>query len=64
MTQDDSVLTLKLYYDLDTCTVTFDTDGGTKISAQTVRWGETAQRPADPKKQEYRFDGWYLGDEP
>ena len=62
--QDDSVLTLKLYYDLDTCTVTFDTDGGTKIPAQTVRWGETAQRPANPKKQEYRFDGWYLGDEP
>lgn len=32
-----------------TFTVTFDTDGGSTVAAQTVKEGEKATRPANPK---------------
>lgn len=43
-------------------TVTFDTDGGTAIPDQSVRVGATAEKPADPTKEGYTFDGWYEED--
>ena len=44
-------------------TVTFDTDGGTEIAAQSVQAGDTAYRPADPAKDGYTFAGWYTDKE-
>ena len=41
-------------------TVTFDSDGGTPVTPQVVKKGEKAEKPADPKKANYDFDGWYL----
>lgn len=43
-------------------TVTFDTDGGTAIPDQSVRVGAKAEKPADPTKEGYTFDGWYEED--
>ena len=43
-------------------TVTFDTDGGTSIPAQSVRSGGKAEKPADPTKSGYTFGGWYAED--
>jgi phi13 family phage major tail protein len=43
-------------------TVTFDTDGGTAIPDQQVRTGATVEKPADPTKTGYTFDGWYEED--
>ena len=40
-------------------TVTFDTDGGSTISSQTVAKGETPNRPNDPIKTGYKFEGWF-----
>lgn len=40
-------------------TVTFNTDGGTAVPAQTVVNGKTAVKPADPVKDGYVFRGWY-----
>ena len=41
-------------------TVTFDTDGGTEIASQTVKYGEKATRPdTDPEKEDYEFVDWY-----
>ena len=40
-------------------TVTFETDGGSQVPAQTCRYGELVQRPEDPVKEGYVFDGWY-----
>lgn len=44
-------------------TVTFDTDGGTEIAAQSVQAGDTAYRPADPEKEGFLFGGWYTDKE-
>jgi len=43
-----------------TYTVTFDSDGGSAVTAQTVESGKTATKPADPTKEGYTFKGWYL----
>ncbi len=38
----------------------FDTDGGSSISDQTITYGEKATRPStDPAKEGYIFDNWY-----
>lgn len=49
-------------YSFDAFTVTFDSDGGSAVSEQKVL-NSPAVKPADPKKDGYVFDGWYLGEE-
>lgn len=39
--------------------VSFNTNGGSAVSAQTVQSGKTATQPANPTKSGYKFDGWY-----
>lgn len=41
------------------CTVRFQSNGGTTIEDQSVRYGERVSRPPDPKREGYQFDGWY-----
>ncbi|MBQ2793605.1 MAG: InlB B-repeat-containing protein, partial [Clostridia bacterium] len=43
-------------------TVTFDTDGGSAVEAQTVEEGATATAPEAPTKEGYTFAGWYVGE--
>lgn len=42
--------------------VTFDSDGGSEVTAQTVKKGEMASMPANPEKAGYTFLGWYDGE--
>lgn len=42
------------------CTVTFDSNGGTDVDAQTVKAGKLAEKPTDPTKENRTFAGWYL----
>ena len=44
-----------------TYTVTFNSNGGTKVAAQTVAEGSAATRPANPTRKGYKFAGWYAG---
>ena len=44
-------------------TVSFDSDGGSEVEAQSVLDGEKATRPADPTKTGYTFTGWFKGTE-
>ena len=45
-------------------TVTFDSDGGSKVNAITnVESGKKVQEPTAPTKEGYIFDGWYLGED-
>lgn len=39
--------------------ITFDTDGGTAIAAQSAAYGDLLSRPADPQRAGYTFAGWY-----
>ena len=48
-------------YSFDEFTVTFDSDGGSAVTAQKVL-NSPAIKPADPKKDGYDFAGWYLED--
>ena len=50
-------VTLNITY--DGYTVTFNTNGGTAISAQTITAGEHVTKPTDPTKDGYTFAGWY-----
>ena len=40
--------------------VTFNTDGGSKVSSQKVIENKKATKPSNPTKSGYAFDGWYL----
>ena len=47
---------------IQTYTVSFDSDGGTEIKSQLIEKGSNVSKPADPIKKGYAFDGWYIGD--
>lgn len=44
-------------------TITFNSDGGTAINNKKVKENGSVIKPADPVKEGYTFDGWYLNDE-
>jgi len=43
-----------------TFTVTFNSDGGTDVSQQTVEENALATEPTDPTKEGYVFEYWYM----
>lgn len=44
--------------------VIFSTDGGTRITGQSVKINELIEKPEDPKKEGYKFLYWsYLNEE-
>ncbi|MBD5466237.1 MAG: hypothetical protein HDR22_10585 [Lachnospiraceae bacterium] len=47
-----------------TYTVTFDSNGGSKVESQSVIEGRRAAEPVPPAKEGYRFLGWYAGETP
>ena len=46
--------TVETYY-----TVTFNSNGGSSVSSQSVKKGEKLNQPADPTRSGYIFMGWY-----
>jgi len=44
---------------LNTYTVSFNSDGGSAVAAQTVGYGLSASEPAEPTKNDWVFGGWY-----
>ena len=52
-----SVLTRKEY------TITFNSNGGTEINAVKVKKDGLLEKPDDPVKDGYVFEGWYYNDE-
>lgn len=41
-------------------TVTFNSNGGSLVSSQTITEGNTAIKPTNPTRRGYNFDGWLL----
>ena len=57
-----AVIVIVLAVDLGTnpgFTVTFDSKGGTDVSAQQVNYGELLKPAEPPVREGYRFTGWY-----
>ena len=40
-------------------TVTFNSNGGSTVASQTVKYNEMATKPNDPTRSGYTFNGWY-----
>jgi uncharacterized repeat protein (TIGR02543 family) len=56
----DGSLVLKLFYDRDTFTVNFESNGGSDVGAITgVRYGATIIEPEAPTKIGYTLAGWF-----
>ena len=59
----DGSLVLKVYYDLNTYTLTYDPKGGTLDETTLIaRPGERIGVPV-PVREGYTFEGWYLDEE-
>lgn len=53
-------LVLKLYYNAQRYTVTFNSQGGSSVSpVQGLIAGSTVPQPRNPAHSDYLFDGWY-----
>ena len=52
-------LTLYAKWTLNTYTVTFDSQGGSKVDSQAVSHGGTVTEPTAPTYEGYTFGGWY-----
>ena len=58
---------VEIKYDRKSYTVTFNANGGSTVTSQSVRYGATATKPADPTKTattttKYTFADWYNGE--
>lgn len=55
----DSDVTVDVTFTAKDYTVTCESNGGSTVPSQTVKYNETANKPADPTKSGYTFAGWY-----
>lgn len=44
-------------------TITFNTNGGTKIESKMVEQNNKLVKPTDPSKENYTFGGWYVDEQ-
>ena len=54
-------VTLKAHWKVKEFNVIFNSDGGSAVSAQKVKYNGTANEPEDPTRTGYNFLGWYEG---
>ena len=52
-------ITLYAKWTVNTYTVTFETNGGSAVTSQTVNYNSTATTPTAPTRNGYTFGGWY-----
>ena len=52
-------ITLYAKWNINAYTVSFDSNGGSSVAAQSVAYNTTASKPADPSKTGYTFADWF-----
>ncbi len=55
--------TISISGPVSNCTVTFDSKGGSPVTAQSVEYGSMLTAPNAPVREGYDFDGWYRDEE-
>ena len=55
----DSDVTVDVTFTAKDYTVTYESNGGSTVPSQTVKYNETANKPVDPTKSGCTFAGWY-----
>ena len=53
-------VTVRAKWAIKSYTVSFNSNGGTSVSNQTVQYGSTATQPSNPTRTGYTFQGWTL----
>ena len=53
------IIMLFCLFSSKTYEITFDSDGGTEIEPIKVKENEKVNKPINPLKEGYSFDGWY-----
>lgn len=56
----DGSTVVRIEYDRNSCTVNFESNGGSEVNSITVRYGGSVSKPVDPAKQFYSFMNWYV----
>ena len=54
-------ITLYAKWNINSYTVSFDSNGGSSVAAQSVNYNTAASKPADPSRKGYTFAGWFTG---
>lgn len=54
------IFVYSLFFSTPTYTVTFNTDGGSKVAEVKVKRNKTVAKPADPTKEGYAFVSWQV----
>ena len=54
----DGGTVVKYYYTRNSYTITFDSNWGTSVAAITKKFDESFEKPANPTKVGYSFEGW------
>ena len=56
-------LLVKAMYEINSYTITFNSNGGSNVAAKTQDYDTTVEAPADPTMDGYDFLGWYIDNE-
>lgn len=62
-TEVTGALNLVAQWQLKEYAVTFNSNGGSEVAAQTVAHGTATVKPEDPAKDGYSFEGWFTDEE-
>ena len=52
-------ITLYAQWKVRSYSVNFDSNGGSAVASQSVKYGSKASRPTDPTRAGHTFQGWY-----
>ncbi|MGM0435724.1 MAG: immunoglobulin-like domain-containing protein [Bacillota bacterium] len=55
-------LTIYAKWKANSVTITFDSNGGSTVESINQKYGTDVEKPENPTKDDYVFDGWYLDD--
>ena len=60
----DGLAVVKIYYDRNKVTISFNTNGGTAVGSKEGYYGQPVSAPTPPTKTNYIFVGWYAPSAP